>query len=118
LLSILNEVIMELFYERDAMHGEPLPADLSGLDILVYMALCDIYGKYNRGELTREQGTRLKNKVIAEYKHYERETQKRADMWKRIESRAHDYVFDSTIENADRFYAAVYNVNDDWRVKR
>lgn len=38
-----------------------------------------------------------------------------SQLWKRIEPAAREYANGPSIETADRFYAAVYNLPDDWR---
>lgn len=39
-------------------------------------------------------------------------------LWVRIEIPALIYATEPSVENADKFYAAVYNMPDDWRAKR
>jgi len=48
----------------------------------------------------------------------ELQTLQYARLWVRIEIPALIYATKPTIENADLFYAAVYDLSDDWRMKR
>lgn len=41
-----------------------------------------------------------------------------AKLWHHIEAPAREYSKNPSIETADKFYAAVYNLSNDWRLKR
>ena len=41
-----------------------------------------------------------------------------SQLWKRIEPFAAEYAKSQSIDSANRFYAAVYGLPDDWRLKR
>lgn len=48
----------------------------------------------------------------------EQQAQQHARMWARIEGPATAYANMPTVENADLFYAAVYDLPKDWRLER
>ena len=54
----------EFPYEQQAIKNEPLPKALTGLNVLTYFAFCYIYKLYNCGDISREEGSKLKNKIL------------------------------------------------------
>ena len=100
------------------MRGSPLPPNLIGIDALLYYALCYVCRIYKEGEIGRSDGTKIKKRIVSEYERATNTQSKYDGMWKRIEQAAHDYTTNSTIENADKFHAAVYNLPEDWRFTR
>ena len=48
----------------------------------------------------------------------EQQAQQHAKMWEKIEAPATTYSITQTVENADLFYAAVYGLPNDWRLRR
>lgn len=105
-------------YEQQAMRNEELPKALTGFNVLIYFAYCYIYKLYNCGEISREQGTKLKNRIVLAINEAIETLQKYDNMWKRTETSAREYALNPSIENADKFYATVYNLPNDWRLKR
>lgn len=112
---------MVLPYERLAMKNEPIPDGLDLTDQKMYLSLAILYLRYHAGRVSRETAAEEKKKLmrsyLAEKKEVERVRQI-ACLWKRIEIPAREYVFDSTKENADKFYAAVYGLPENWRCNR
>ncbi len=100
------------------MRNAPAPLDLTGIDLLAYYALCYIYRLYKDKAIDRPTGTQMKQSLLRAYESVTNTQSKYDGMWLRIEQAASAYTENSTIENADRFYAAVYNLPDDWRLKR
>jgi len=113
---------MELpFDERLAMHGEPMPKKLPLTDQKLYIALRGLYQQYHSGALNREQASREKKLLIDAWqsdKSIDDQTLRIAALWKRIEPRAQEYTTAPSQETADRFYAAVYNLRENWRNDR
>lgn len=105
-------------FEHATVRGEPLPSNLHGIDIITYFAMCYIYERHKNGNISREQGSVLKRKVVDAYEYTNRFPMKYEGMWKRIEEAATNYSLNPSIEKADAFYAAVYNLPNDWRLKR
>lgn len=108
----------ELPFERAASRGEELPGGLRLTEQRTYMALRSLYSEYRRGNIEREQASREKIKIIQQMEQelkVDQQNAKIAQLWKRIELPAREYAFDSTIANADKFYAAVYSLPGNWR---
>ena len=107
-------------YEKDAMSNKPLPKDLDVVDSFVYLALKYLYLAYkklcSRGEASKEKATILYN--MSEGKSKLAFLNRQSDTLRdRISEASERYAEDPTIENADKLYAAFYNISDDWRIK-
>lgn len=112
--------LLELPFERAAMHGEEMPGGLCLAEQRTFLALRLLYTEYRKGNIEREKASLEKKKLVRQMESeikMDELNEKTAQLWKRIEQPAREYVFDSTIENADKFYAAVYGLSDDWRKK-
>ena len=109
---------IELKYEPEAMRNEPIPSDLTGIDLLTYYALCYIYRLYNDKAIDRPTGTNMKQSLLRAYESANRTKDKYDFIWARLERSAKDYTMNPTKETADTFYAAVYNLPDDWRSEK
>ncbi len=105
---------MELPYERQAMQAQPMPEGLSLEDQLMYQALSILYARYKRHELTREQATAEKGKLV--YEHDRRKKIEGAssdlakwhhDLRREIEAAQCRYRKEHTIEAADALSAAL-----------
>ena len=110
----------EVNFERAAYLREPMPDGLCMSEQKAFLALRFLYAEFDRGVISKEQAALEKQKVIRQMEHeikIDKMCERIAQLWKRIEQPAREYVFDSTIENADKFYAAVYGLPNDWRVK-
>lgn len=108
----------EFKYELQAMHGEPLPSELIGIDIVIYYALCNVYDRFKNGEFNRATGAIAKKEILKERDSLNEWIYQRAELLKRADTASCTYAKNPTIENADRFFAAVYNLPNDWRLKR
>ena len=109
---------IELKYEPKTMRNEPIPSDLTGIDLLTYYALCYIYRLYNDKAIDRPTGTNMKQSLLRAYESANRTKDKYDFIWARLERSAKDYTMNPTKETADTFYAAVYNLPDDWRSEK
>lgn len=83
----------------------------------LFYSLRDTYRLFKAGKLSKEQGEKEKSRAIRQYKLDEGEltaarkvVQNSAEMWKRIEYANMTYNKDRTLENADAFIEAVYNI--------
>ena len=113
--------MMELAFERDAMQGQPLPKGLDIADSCLYIALKNLYAMYRNKLISRKDATEEKRRLI-----YNWETDKSKIEFLNRESEAlrskigeasYRYKNEPTIENADKLYAAFYNLPTDWRSK-
>ena len=109
----------EFSFERQAMRGEPLPQELDIADSCLYISLKNLYAMYRTKLISREDATEEKRRLI-----YNSTTDKSkieflnrdSDALKcRINDASENYKKNPSIENADKLYAAFYNLPDDWR---
>lgn len=113
--------VIELPFERAAMRGEEMPGGLCLAEQRTYLALRLLYAEYHKGNIAREQAALEKRKLLAQMEHElkaENLNEQISQLWKHIEEPARNYSLNPSIETADRFYAAVYGLPDDWRLKR
>ena len=110
---------MEFPFERDAMKGEPLPPKLDIADSCLYISLKNLYAMYKKGLISRKDAKEEKKRLI-----YNWQTDKsKLDFLNResealktkIEKASQEYRENPTIENADKLYAAFYNLSENWR---
>ena len=108
----------ELSFERQAMRDEEAPSGLTLAERKAYYLLRILYREYRAGEISREQASREKKMIVRDMeseKQIDKLNRRIAQLWKEIEIPAREYVHDSTTENADKFYAAVYGLPENWR---
>lgn len=113
--------VTELPFERAAMRGEEMPSGLLLSEQKVFIALRSLYAAYRRGEIERERASREKQMLIRQMEHeikLDKMCERIAQLWKRIEEPARNYSLNPSIETADKFYAAVYGLGENWRIKR
>ena len=110
---------MEFQFERDAMKGDPLPQKLDIADSCLYVALKSLYAMYRAGLINRKDAAEEKRKLI-----YNWTTDKsKLDFLNRDSDALRDkigvasaeYAENPTIYNADKLYAAIYNLPENWR---
>lgn len=107
----------ELWYERQAMNGEPMPEGLNFLDARMYQALACLYFRFNQNAISVEDGKKEKRILIAKYRE-ELENEKfnskwvahTVELWKNIELTANAYRTNRTLENADVLVDTVYGL--------
>lgn len=106
---------MELPYEREAMRGNLMPDGLRLHDQSAFQALRNLYDRYKRGAITKEDASAEKRLIVAQrnreeasFEQNRRYTLLHAKLWKEIEAAGNRYGRERTIENADAFYQAVY----------
>lgn len=110
---------MELDYEREAMRNKPTPKGLDIVDTYAYMSLRVLYSAYRKGIIQRKEAAEEKKKIIynmadgkSKLKFLDRESDILSE---RIGEASTAYKENPSIENADKLYAAFYNLPDDWR---
>ena len=109
----------EFPFERAAMNDEDMPIGLDIADACFYTALRIIYKAYHNGAIDRKSGTELKKQLTRDYvrdksavEFLKRSTLALND---RIKKASEEYKSNRTLENADKLYAAFYNLPDNWR---
>lgn len=112
---------MQVEFEKDAMHGEPLPKGLDVADSCLYIALKNLYAMYRQGLISRKDAAEEKKRLLQNW-----ETDKSKidflnresyELKSKIGEAAEKYKNAPCIENADDLYAALYNLPNGWRKK-
>ena len=113
---------MEFPFERDAMRGEPLPQKLDIADSCLYMALKYLYAMHKKGLITRKRETEEKQRLVynwtadkSKIKALNRENEA---LREKIGVASDAYRDNPSLETADALYAALYNLQTDWRTKK
>ena len=111
----------ELSFERSAYLRQPMPDGLCLSEQKAFLALRFLYAEFDRGVISKEQAALEKQKLLARMNHelkIDKQNEKIAHLWKRIEIPALEYAKNPTRKTADAFYAAVYGLPEDWRNDR
>ena len=113
---------MEFSFERQAMDGKPVPQGLNIADSCLYIALKNLYAMYRNKLISRKDATEEKKRLIynwttdkSKIEFLNRDSEELRD---KIGVASEDYKENPCIENADKLYAAFYNLPDDWRKKK
>lgn len=112
---------MDFDYEIDAMKNNPTPKGLDIVDTYAYLSLKLLYCSYRNGIINRKDASKEKQTIINNMV----EGKSKLDfidrkinvLSKRICEASRTYKENPSIENADKLYAAFYNLPDDWRAK-
>ena len=109
----------EFYFERQAMHGEPLPQGLDIADSCLYVALKNLYAMYRNKMISRKDATEEKRRLIYNWKtdksKIEFLNRESEELRNKIGTASEDYKNNPCIESAEKLYAAFYNLPDDWR---
>jgi len=83
----------------------------------LFYTMKDIYEQFRLGKLSKETGESLKNKTLRQFEIDKgaiesamRILRENSELWKRVEIAANNYRLERTLEHADAFIEAVYNV--------
>lgn len=106
-------------FEKSAMKNEPCPKILDMADTCAYISLKYLYAMYRNGFISRKEATKEKRTIV--YNHAKDKSmiefvnRNALEKNEAIKSASKEYKENPTIENADKLYAAFYNLPDDWR---
>lgn len=103
---------MEIPHEQQAMRGDVPPKELCGIDLLAYLSACYMYKLYHDKEITRDEGSEMKKQIAQALEEAAAIENRCSFIWSRLETASRNYMQDKTIENADKFRNAVYNLRD------
>ena len=110
---------MEFSFEREAMQGQTLPKGLDIADSCLYVALKNLYAMYRNKLISRKDATEEKKRLVYNWttdktkiEFLDRESDV---LGARIGAASDEYKNNPCIENADKLYAAFYNLPEDWR---
>lgn len=102
-----------------AYKGERLPSDSSWTmpERMLWYEYSDLYRRFRAGAIQKEQAEAERNRIMRQYETdstvqemSDRVFQAQANLWKRIEAAANAYRRERTLEHADAFIEAVFNV--------
>ena len=112
---------MQIEFEKDAMRGNPLPKGLDIADSCLYIALKNLYAMYRQGLISRKDASEEKKRLL---KNWETDKSKieflnreSDELRNKIGEESEKYKYAPCIENADRLYAALYNLPNNWRTE-
>lgn len=112
---------MYVEFEKNAMHGEPLPKGLDIADSCLYIALKNLYAMYRRGLISRKDASEEKKRLMQNWttdkskiEFLNRESDALRD---KIGTASEDYKNNPCIETADKLYAAFYNLTNNCRTE-
>lgn len=106
-------------FERLAMAGEPVPKDLDIADACLYMGLKYLYAMHKSRLMDRKTATEEKKNLV--FCHRKSKSQieflnRESEVLRvRIHEASENYKKNRTLENADKLYAAFYNLPENWR---
>ena len=110
---------MEFSFEKEAMHGQPLPKGLDIADSCLYIALKNLYAMYRNKLISRKDATEEKKLLIYNWTNDKSKIEflnrDSEDLKIKIGDASEDYKNNPCIETADKLYAAFYNLPDNWR---
>ena len=110
---------MEFSFEKEAMHGQPLPKGLDIADSCLYIALKNLYAMYRNKLISRKDATEEKSLLVYNWTNDKSKIEflkRDAEALKiKIGDASENYKNNPCIENADKLYAAFYNLPDNWR---
>lgn len=110
---------MEFDFERQAMAGELCPKELDIADTCAYIALKNLYAMFKQNLISRKDATEEKKRIVYNWAKDKSKldflNRDGEELRNRIGIASEEYKNNPTIENADRLYAAFYNLPDDWR---
>lgn len=101
------------------MKGEPVPKYLDAADAGLYMGLKSLYAMHKAGLMDRRTATDEKQNLVfchqkskSQLEFLNRESEA---LRGRIQKASENYKNNRTLENADKLYAAFYNLPENWR---
>ena len=110
---------MEFDFERQAMAGELCPKKLDIADTCAYISLKHLYAMFKQNLISRKDATEEKKRIVYNWTTDKSKIEflnRESDAVRnRIGKASEEYAKNATIENADKLYAAFYNLPDDWR---
>lgn len=112
----------EFPFEKDAMNGRPLPQGLDIADSCLYVSLKNLYAMYRNKLISRKDATEEKRRLIYNWTTDKSKIEfldRSSDSLKiKIGAASDEYKNNPSIENADKLYAALYNLPENWRLEK
>ena len=111
-MSVIDDVRLSA-YNQDKEPGESWKPP----ELVMWYAFRELYRDFRAGKLKKDEAEKAKAEILKRYAAQKTEydtmqniLQSQAEMWKRIELAGSRYGTERTVENADAFYKAVYDV--------
>ncbi len=108
---------MELEYEQAAREGRRMPEGLKPWAQYAYLCLRNLYRQYRAGAIDRDTVAAERLKILKAARDAEdwavfqdKLCASSVALWRRIEAAGQAYARERTLEQADAFYEAVYQV--------
>ena len=112
---------MQVEFEKDAMHGEPLPKGLDIADSCLYIALKNLYAMYRKNLISRKDATEEKKRLLQNWEtdksKIEFLNRESDELRNKIGTASEDYKNNPCIEFAVKLYVALYYLTNNWRTK-
>lgn len=112
---------MNVEFEKDAMRGEPLTKGLDVADGCLYIALKNLYAMYRHGLISRKDASEEKKRLMQNWttdkSKIEFLNRNFGALREKIGMASEDYKNNPCVENADKLYAALYNLPNNWRTE-
>ena len=103
------------------MHGNPLPKGLDIADSCLYVALKNLYAMYRKNLIRRKDASEEKKRLLQNWEtdksKIEFLNRESDELRNKIGTASEDYKNNPCIETADKLYAALYNLPNNWRTK-
>ena len=111
-MSVIDDVRLSAF------NLEPEPAESwKAPEIVLWYAFRELYRNFRDGKIRKAEAEKVKAEITkryhvqkTEYETMQNIVRRQAEMWNRIEIAGSRYGTERTIENADAFFEAVYDV--------
>ena len=114
--------MIEFSFEREAMQGQPLPKGIDVADSCLYVSLKNLYAMYRNKLISRKDATEEKRRLIYNWTTDKSKIEfldRSSDSLKiKILAASDEYKNNPSIENADKLYAALYNLPENWRLEK
>ena len=101
---------IEIQYEREAMNNVPMFKELSGVDLLAHLAACWLYAEHHAGKISRDDGTKMKKRIVEALQSATEKEIKDKSIWARAESASRNFMQNKTVDNAVLMHNAFYNL--------
>ena len=112
---------MQVEFEKGAMRGDPLPKGLDVADSCPYIALTNLYAMYRQGLISSKHASEEKKRLLQNWETDKSKIEflnRESDAMRgKIGTASEDYKNNPCIETADKLYAALYNLPNDYRTK-
>ena len=111
-MSVIDDVRLSA-YNQDKEPGESWKPP----DLVLWYAFRELYRDFRDGKLKKDDAEKAKAEILkryqvqkAEYDTMKSIVLRQAEMWRQIEIAGNRYGTERTVESADEFYKAVYDV--------